>query len=177
MRKFISLSTLGLAMVLVLFTACNKDKGEGSMRVRMTDDPGDYLQVNVDVREVEVHYDNGNGWVSLPTNDSIYNLLDLQNNVNVILAPTSQMPVGNVSQMRLKLGPNNSIMLNDSTTLPLTVPSGEQSGLKININQYIAANSTVDILLDFDAGKSILLTGNGEYKLKPVIHVDDVIIQ
>lgn len=46
------------------------------------------------------------------------------------------------------------------------------SGLKVNIKDNgfdVTANSTIDLMLDFDACKSIVTQGNGTYALKPVI--------
>jgi hypothetical protein len=54
---------------------------------------------------------------------------------------------------------------------PLDTPSAIQSGIKL-IHQFtVDSGQRVDLLLDFDACKSIVQTGNGKYKLKPVIKV------
>ena len=53
----------------------------------------------------------------------------------------------------------------------LTTPSAQQSGLKLNLNATLTPGVDYNLLLDFDANKSIVLTGNGEYQLKPVIRV------
>lgn len=54
---------------------------------------------------------------------------------------------------------------------PLDTPSAIQSGIKL-IHQFdVGSGQRVDLLLDFDACKSIVQTGNGMYKLKPVIKV------
>jgi Domain of unknown function (DUF4382) len=46
-----------------------------------------------------------------------------------------------------------------------------QSGIKL-INEFdVAANQRTDLLLDFDACKSVVTRGNGSYGLKPVIRV------
>lgn len=44
-----------------------------------------------------------------------------------------------------------------------------QSGLKLQIHQTLVAGVSYSILLDFDAHQSIVLKGNGDYQLKPVI--------
>jgi hypothetical protein len=54
-------------------------------------------------------------------------------------------------------------------TYPLSTPSAEQSGLKLQVNQTLVADIQNEILLDFDANASIVETGNGTYKLKPVV--------
>jgi hypothetical protein len=51
----------------------------------------------------------------------------------------------------------------------LTTPSAQQSGLKLNIQQDIVNGVLYKLLLDFDAAKSVVQTGNGKFILKPVI--------
>ena len=137
----------------------------------MTDAPGDFLQVNVDVKSVEVHYSNQNGWTELSTKAGVYNLLDLQNEVTVMLTDTGSLPTGKITQVRLILGEQNNVMLKDSSTFPLTIPSSENTEIKINLNTDVLPNQHVNVLLDFDAALSVHQTGMGEYKLQPVILV------
>jgi hypothetical protein len=70
--------------------------------------------------------------------------------------------------MRLILGNNNSIIV-DGVTKPLATPSAQQSGLKFNIHEELAPNASYDVWIDFDAGRSIVASGNGDYSLKPVV--------
>jgi hypothetical protein len=70
--------------------------------------------------------------------------------------------------MRLILGSNNSVVIN-GTAYNLGTPSAQESGLKLNLNQNFTAGGSYDVWIDFDAGRSIVQTGNGQYKLKPVI--------
>jgi hypothetical protein len=53
----------------------------------------------------------------------------------------------------------------------LSTPSAEQSGLKLQVHQTFVAGEKYYLLLDFDANQSIVLQGNGEYKLKPVLRI------
>jgi hypothetical protein len=105
--------------------------------------------------------------VILNTNDGIYNLLDFTNGADTLIA-TSTLSDSNVSQIRLILGSNNTVVL-DGVTYPLSTPSAEQSGLKLLVNQTLYADIDNSILLDFDANASIIETGNGTFKLKPVL--------
>ncbi len=60
--------------------------------------------------------------------------------------------------------------------MPLDTPSAVQSGIKL-IHQFtVGSGQRVDLLLDFDACKSIVKTGNGKYKLKPVIKVIPIVL-
>ncbi|MDZ7740829.1 MAG: DUF4382 domain-containing protein [Bacteroidota bacterium] len=81
-----------------------------------------------------------------------------------------KLPSGLVSQIRFELGSNNNIVVN-GTTFPLSVPSGSASGLKLNLHQELEAGVNYYVLIDFDASASIIQTGNGQYKLKPVLDV------
>jgi hypothetical protein len=171
MRKKI-LTVVALAGLLY---SCSKDKdpesATGKMEVRMTDSPAQYEEVNIDVQSVEVHAgsDSTSGWVPLNVNKGIYNLLELTNGVDTLLG-IAELPVGKISQVRLILGENNSIRTGGST-YPLETPSAQQSGLKLQVNAEIKADITYKLLLDFDAARSIVETGAGKYKLKPVIKV------
>ncbi|MDX5326162.1 MAG: DUF4382 domain-containing protein [Bacteroidota bacterium] len=156
------------------FTSCKDDNpvsnpnDPAQVRVMMTDAPGDYDSVFIDVQEI--HLNGPNGWqkqaVAYP---GIYNLLDLSNGIDTLLINTT-MPAGRLQEIRLVLGPNNSVVV-DGMTYPLTTPSAQQSGLKLKVMEDLAAGVTYEFTLDFDAQRSIVETGNGSYILKPVIHV------
>jgi hypothetical protein len=162
----------GTAMVM---NAC-KDKDEPTAsatypyEVNLTDTPGQYTAVNIDIQSVEVTGGDG-GNIVLNVNPGIYNLLDFTNGLDTLIA-SSVLGVSTISQIRLILGPNNTVVV-DSVTYPLKTPSAQQSGLKIQVHQTLQPNVLYSVLLDFDANKSIVQTGNGEYQLKPVIRIVD----
>ncbi|MBK8969742.1 MAG: DUF4382 domain-containing protein [Saprospiraceae bacterium] len=164
-----------IGVLLFVAWACEKDNssttGKTVLTVRLTDGPGDYQQVNVDIRDVRLKMaDDTSQWLSLATNAGIYNLLDFQNGADTIIA-TGPAPANVLKEVRLVLGPENSVMV-DSILYDLETPSAEQSGLKIKIDKNLGL--VLDSLtLDFDAEKSILKTGNGKFILKPVIKVVD----
>jgi len=91
------------------------------------------------------------------------------------LIATGGLNAGTVSQIRLILGTNNSVKV-AGVVYSLTTPSAMQSGLKLAVNRTLEAGVEYSILLDFDASQSIVLTGNNEYQLKPVIRVIDTAI-
>jgi hypothetical protein len=154
--------------LLIAAAACKKDNNSsGSFTVKLTDAPFNAQEVNVDIRQVQVNYANDStGWISLNTNAGVYNLLALQNNVQATLA-TGNNTGGTVQELRFILGSANSIKI-DSVSYPLTIPSGGESGLKIKVGKKFAATAD-SLVVDFDAGLSIIKTGNNEYKLKPVL--------
>jgi hypothetical protein len=54
----------------------------------------------------------------------------------------------------------------------LTTPGGSQSGIKLDTDVDVVAGKTTNLVLDFDACKSVVRRGNsGEFNLKPVITV------
>ena len=140
--------------------------------VRMIDSPGDFQEVNVDIQAIEVNVSengNGSGWTELSnTNTGVYNLLELTNGLSVVLADV-ELPAGFISQIRLILGENNTLKMDDQVT-DLTTPSSQQSGLKLQLNATLTAGITYEVLLDFDAARSVVRSGNsGKFILKPVI--------
>ena len=162
------------AISLVAVVSCSKDnEGESTLQVRMTDGPTNLAQVNVDIKEINVKFTDDtsstNGWVSMPTTAGVYNLLGLQNGVDTLLA-TLVVPKQTVREIRFVLGPNNSVKDTLGVVYPLTIPSGEESGLKIKVNKQLSA-SLETLLIDFDAALSVYQTGTGAYKLKPVLKI------
>jgi hypothetical protein len=171
MNKFIY--TAAAIILATAIASCNKEEnGTSHMTVKMTDAPGDFQQVNVEVLEVRVHHNSG--WVTLPTNQGVYDLLTLQNDITTVLVNQGEIPAGHIDQFRLILGANNTVMI-DSLIFPLQTPSAQQSGLKINVNGDFAPNETYELLIDFDAGQSIVEQGNGGFLLKPVIKLESII--
>lgn len=160
-----------LVLSSFLWVACSDDdRGNARIEVRLTDAPGDYEKVNIDIQAVEVHSSEGeqsSGWTSLTVNKGVYNLIDLTNGLDTLLAE-AELPAGKISQIRLILGSDNSVQI-DGNEIHLTTPSGSQSGLKLNVQTELTEGITYKILLDFDAARSIVKRGNGDYNLKPVI--------
>jgi hypothetical protein len=91
-----------------------------------------------------------------------------------VIADDEHMPMGKVSQIRLVLGENNSVVV-EGTTFALKIPSSNESGLKINVHETVRRNDHIIITLDFDAEASVNLNGNGEYIMNPVIKVKEII--
>lgn len=162
------LKTLGpLSLILIIFlSSCTKDREYAKLDIRLTDAPGQFDNVFIDIQGIKIHVDSV--WITPSNfNAGIYDLLELNNGLDTLLCAVD-IPVGKISQIRLILGDNNSVVIN-SISYPLTIPSGQQSGLKLNLHMDIQPNVSYTILLDFDVAKSIILNGNNQYILKPVI--------
>jgi len=180
------LSGAALACTAILLGACGGGGGggtpTGTLAVHMTDAPAcgfDHVYVTVDQVRVNMSSaagDNDGGWsdITLATPQKI-DLLTLTNGVLTTLGQTT-LPAGQYQQVRLVLASNqgnalaNSVVVSGTTTeVALATPSATQSGLKIIRPFTVDPNSTVDLVLDFNACKSVVQQGNGGYALKPVI--------
>jgi len=173
MKTFRILPTiLFLVMASFIFPSCSKEKGKSRLSIYLTDAPAAYDALNIDIVKVEIKSssDQGDdGWQTLPVNAGIYNLLEFTNGMDTLLSSV-ELPAGKVSQLRLILGSNNSIVVSgNSLPLPLSTPSAQTSGLKFNINADLVAGIEYKIWIDFIADRSVVVTGNNVYKLKPVI--------
>lgn len=157
-----------------LFISCNKmddinKNSPAKIQFFLTDAPGNFQEVNIDVQSIEVIIDDT--IYELETNQGIYNLLEFVNGKDTLLV-TDEIPSGMLSQIRLILGENNSVMV-DSVVYDIKTPSAQESGLKLNVHQEISSGIAYTYTIDFDAAKSIVKTGKGnsKYILKPVIKV------
>ena len=173
--KGINLFLLGLGLLafIAISSSCSKDNTSSSstLQVRLTDDPAAYQEVNIDLREVRVKFSDDStnqNWITLPTNARVYNLLNFQGGIDTLLA-TITVPTGIVKKLRFILGPNNTIKDN-GTVYPLTIPSGAESGLKINLSKELRAPLET-LVIDFDVALSIKIEGPGDYKLRPVLKI------
>jgi len=162
------------------FVSCSKDddsadqQGKAHVAVKLTDAPGDYEGVYIDVEEVLVsssaETDAEVKWETIAQIDEEpINLLELTGGVTKLLAETD-LPAGYLTQIRLVLGENNYVVESGSDKqIMLKTPSAQESGLKLQVNQELQADAEYTFILDFDVDKSVVNTGNGGYNLKPVI--------
>jgi hypothetical protein len=189
-RSWVGAAALGGALAVVACGGGGGSGGEsiaasGALRAALTDAPScgfDHVYVTVD--RVRVHQgsnasDEDRGWreIVLATPRRI-DLLDLTNGVLEELGETS-LPTGTYSQVRLVLAQNtvasplaNAVQPTGGDLVPLATPSAQQSGLKVKAAIEVEANKTSDLVLDFDACRSVVTAGNsGRYNLKPVLSV------
>lgn len=156
----------------------------GSMSFSITDAPAcGYDHVWVTVQKVSVNTsatatDTDTGWTDLTLSPA--RRIDLLTLTNGVLENLGTVPLaaGHYSQVRLVLAsntsganpPENAVQPTGGAITPLTTPSGQQSGVKLQVHADVAAGQQADLVLDFDACKSVVKAGNsGQYLLKPVI--------
>ncbi len=182
MRK---ISYLILFVLLIALWQCSDinttepaTDGEGSIRLTLIDSPSILDSVVICISRVEVH-DAGTdttagSWDVINNSLRYFDLLLLQNGAGAVLGDTS-LAAGKYTQIRLVLEDRNYVVYN-GIKFPLTVPSGTQTGIKLNHSFEIEDGKLYDLYLDFNVDKSVIMTGNGQYKLKPTIRVMPVVI-
>jgi len=171
MWKIIVLAVICFFMIL---TGCKEDStsavDNGRLRIYLTDAPAVYDSVNITFTEVSAHLDSD--WISVFTEPVTYDLLDLSGGKFEVLG-AADVPAGHYTQIRIKIDAAEIGV--DGNVYPLEVPSGAQTGLKFGPEFTIAAGSTYELVVDFDANRSIVVTGPKSnptgYKLKPHLRV------
>ncbi len=171
MRRIIVLFVICFFVILI---GCKEDStsavDNGRLRIYLTDAPAAYDSVNITFSEVSAHLDSA--WISVLTEPITYDLLDLSGGKFQVLG-AAEIPAGHYTQIRIKI--DDAKIGVDGNVFPLEVPSGAQTGLKFGPEFTIVAGSTYELMVDFDASRSIVVTGshnnpNG-YKLKPHLRV------
>lgn len=198
MKKNFKKNLIALASLLMLITvvSCTNENdklekdGTATIQLKLTDAPAlEYDAVYIDIQGVRVgvadeyFYDDDPyidddaddldeykdvEWVDLVLNNpGLYNLLDYRNGETVMLAG-GDIPAGKISQVRLLLGDESHVVI-DGVEHPLKTPSAQTSGLKFNLHDVLMPDLMYSFVIDFDASRSVVKTGNDKYILKPVI--------
>jgi hypothetical protein len=188
MKKYLSI-VLFILVIAICFTGCVYDlvipeDGKGTLNIYLTDAPGDYKEVNINISKIEGHIaDNGEEgpWEVLKewSGGLHVDLIKLED-VSILLASLELEP-NKYTQLRLFLtsGEENAWVVLDgeegpggpTSIVPLEIPSSATSGIKLNHPFEIVEGMVTKLTIDFDAEKSVVETGNGKYKLGPVISV------
>ncbi len=140
------------------------------------------------------------GWVDLtPGLSTAPKQIDLLGQANnqcflASLGDNMQLQAGNYQQIRLMLASNSASVSNnacgsaancvvlsaDGSVHALQLSSEAQTGIKIPSGQIasggfnISSGQTKDLDIDFNTCDSIVVQGNGQYRLKPVLHAGEV---
>jgi hypothetical protein len=197
-RIFLGLASMVVAFA-VIFSACTKSglsAGNG-LQVYLTDGPTDLAAVSLDIVKVEAKVDNDKKykdddrrsdkdddkddhtrkkddfgeWVDLKVTPGVINVLELRNGVEKLIASSNNIQ-GRVRKIRITLGNNNSVTLQNSTVIPLSILNDTQNMIYIKLfDEHRGRGSddrTTAVRIDFDLGSSVVLI-NGKYFLKPVV--------
>jgi hypothetical protein len=178
-QKSIVIPFLSVLMILMVYS-CSKNQSNNGLnsntsrlQLKLTDSPApDVKEVWVNIQQVELMMGDTTKPIMLSgVHAGVYNLLDLTNGKDTLLADAI-IPKGTIKQIRLVLGDNNYVVTNTGDKVTLKTPSAQESGLKVQVNQDVSGGILYNLLLDFDAGKSVHQAGNsGKYILKPVLRL------
>lgn len=167
--------------------------GTASVSTALVDGPfrtsgGTVSAVNVTVAKVELVGTGGTQVLATFSPSKQINLLSYQ--TSALQFGSASVPAGQYQQLRLVLdnsAANNTSVVINGTTYPLTIPSATgqggfgnststdagdgagTSGIKVNVSLNAQAGQSYGYLIDFNAAESIVQTGNGNYMMKPVL--------
>tara|TARA_R110002073_G_scaffold72537_1_gene177301 strand:+ start:295149 stop:296006 length:858 start_codon:yes stop_codon:yes gene_type:complete len=177
------LSFIAIALFMIWgFQSCNttEDSTTAKVQLKLIDAPGDYLEVNIEI--VDIQYNSSEdegGWTSFTPENGYPINVDLTSLIagNSLLLTDQIVPIGMLNQIRLVLSDNNNVVIegeveDERITTPLDTPSAMQSGLKLKLDTELEAGFSYTFILDWDVQESIVEAGNSDkYNLKPVIRV------
>jgi hypothetical protein len=190
MRIIAILSILAVALV----AACGGDSvvspsGSGRLSLMIKDSPySDAKALLVTFSEVTAHRDGEGGFSKLPFGDAtassrtcdLKKLVDRQDLLGV-----GTLPAGHYTMVRLVVSSATLYFDNPSdgppcaATIPapagrnaaLEIPSGE---VKLNRQFDVGESGATSMLIDFDGDRSVIETGNGRFRMTPVIGIVSV---
>lgn len=185
-------ATAVIATMLVTFSSCEKEDlnpdpdgpAPGTMTVKMTDAPGDYEALDVEITNVEAYLE-GSGWVSLNNQAQMVSVLDLTNGAETQIAFDGEAQAGVYSMIRVTFGNNNSLSFDAGTdlgfdlggltggasaTIDIDWATTTSNQVVIEIDREVSANAGAEVLLDFHVMESVIQTGQ-QFVLDPAITV------
>ncbi len=180
MKFLLNVSIVYLSAYLLL--ACGSSSDDtGTLSVAVTDAPVDgATEVVVIFDAIELNPKQGeNVTISFAEPQSI-DLLALQNGNTAPLLQNESVAAGEYNWMRLAIDADQGeidsyISFEDGSTYSLYVPSGDNTGLKINRPFTIPVGGNASFTIDFDLRKSVNKPGNDseDYKLRPTLRITD----
>jgi hypothetical protein len=182
-RPILACSIILMAVSLVSCSGGGNPAGgsTGFLELSLIDSPIDYDALFITINEVQVHHEI-TGWQTLSELNlqEPINLLELRNGTMYYLG-SNELATGHYDQMRLILddseGSNYLFKENgegeeDNDVIPLKVPSGGNTGIKLVNGFDIDVSGYTELILDFEADKSVVEAGkSGQWLLKPTIKV------
>lgn len=163
-------SAMLAALLSMIAIGCNRDSGD--LSVQMTDSPGNYARLQVEIDEVEV-YSESEGWVALETETESVNVVELNNGATAELATGSKIKAGNYSKTRILFGSENYVEVYDQNgnTQRKELKFDDEASVEIEMEQEIMAQSDNEIVLDFHIEESVEEQSGDTFKFEPSMKV------
>ncbi|HLZ89611.1 MAG TPA: DUF4382 domain-containing protein [Puia sp.] len=198
------------ATAMLFFFACHKEnssssnpnipKGQSQVSMYMTDGPGEFFKVLIDIRQIAIEIDtatkqkdsdrddqwdaNFNGehrdashksvlWDTLSITPGVYDLLALRNGVDTLLA-TGMYPTGKILKIKVTIGSDNTVYIDSTTHFTLNFPGSDTTHtFTVNVAREDVddiSDNEFKLWLDFNIDRSIF-AGNGGFFLEPFFEV------
>ncbi len=193
---FLMILVSGCKNILPILEDDSIASGKGRLEIYLTDlsekykanDSVNYSAVYITISKIEAHVagvdDGAEGyWIVLKEwtegEEPQFDLITLQDVSELLVDEFFE--VGKYTQIRLFIteasvlvetkSKENKLIEVGTDGEPVEIPSAYQTGIKLIHPFEIVEGEETILTIDFDAEKSIIKTGNGNYKLKPVIKV------
>ncbi len=200
-NKHILFTAIMAITASVIMTACNKNTsaetstaGKQELSLYLTDGPGLFDQVLIDIKSIKVLVDTSSDtrrhdttnwaragandqrrdssfvWETLNIKPGIYDILKLRNGADTLMAASS-IPKGSIRVIKIELGTNHSVV-KDSVVYPVTLPANAPTYVLITLKGEECEKflpGKIRLWLDFDVQRSIVQDG-GRFLLKPFFH-------
>lgn len=176
-----------LVAVILAVSACGgggspAEDATGLVSIAITDAAvDDVKEVVVEFHSVTLKPRNGDDIVVNFDPVKSINLLDLQDGKTEDLLPGTRVPVGPYSWMRLGVNAEFDNVMdsfarkNDDSQVELRVPSGSQSGLKLQSGFTVTQNNSTNMVIDWDLRQALTdPTGQPGMHLRPALRVTDM---
>ena len=186
------LTTIGLSILILGLGSCSGGGGGGDSSGPRSDDhsgkfslrisdakpllPPGTEKVLITFDQVSVRQDGGVGgereWISLPLPKTPYtiNLLQFTEGKTTFLVPPVRLEAGRYTQVRI--GVTRATLVMGGVAYSVQVPS-ENLKTDQELAFTMSGGGGVDLTVDFDLSQSIVVTGSGNFKLKPVLHLNE----
>ena len=159
-----------LFLASVILSACeSSETGQSNLRLLLTDAPADEASQLVvqfgAIKLITSGDEEGESGLTVSDSAGSFDVLTLRNGTTALLSDKN-IPDGIYSQLRLII--EEATITIDDKDNNVKIPSGAQSGLKINIDPPLVAQKgqISTIILDFNANR-VIETGNGSYIMSP----------
>ncbi len=201
-QKHILFTAIMAIAATFIMTACNKNSsaeanasGTQQFSMYLTDGPGLFDHVYIDIRSVKVlvdtsadtrkhdgmdwdrrgrddqHNDSSLVWQNLNITAGIYDILKFRNGADTLFAAAGIVK-GSIRLIKIEIGTNNSVV-KDSVTYPVLLPAGALNYVLVKLNgheceEFVPGKKR--LWLDFDITRSIIVDINNKFYLRPVFH-------
>lgn len=202
-NKTILSAIMAIAVCFITLTACKKStsseneiaQGKQQMSLYLTDGPGLFDHVYIDIRSVKVLVDTSKDtrrhdnedwdrrgsddrkkdssfvWEDLSITPGVYDILRFRNGADTLFAAAGIVK-GSIRLIKVELGTNNSVV-KDSVVYPISLPAGANNYVLIKLKGHECEEYLPNkrrIWLDFDITRSILVNSQNKFYLRPWFH-------